>query len=371
MKIAWIAFARIERQESVLDAARVLTSDRASIRYRLLLPAHALRELGYESCVVFISPDESPQELYRRVMADVLVVTKLTPEDHKDKFDSVCKLITLARADGKPVVVDVCDDHFDFDYFRTLVRSGDFLVAPTAQMAETARRYSNRPCVVIPDPYEGHCRPPRVRRDELGIDAPLKLLWYGVRSNLPGIFAAVPRLALGGLPGELQIVSDGRERAEAACAKWNRESGEAFRLRYTQWSAETMYQALENCDAVVVPASTSDPHKRVKSPNRVVEAIQAGRFVVASPLPSYREFARYGWIDDDLEAGLRWMIAQPEEALARIIAGQAHVEKNYAPAIIAQRWHDALNSFAKTPLADRCSAVEVITPLQYSRAAPS
>jgi len=80
----------------------------------------------------------------------------------------------------------------------------------------------------------------------------------------------------------------------------------------------------------------------VKSPNRFTESVWAGRFVVANSLPAYESLAGAGWVGEDLTDGVRWMLAGPQEALARIRAGQAQIEREYSPDAIAERWKAAI-----------------------------
>jgi hypothetical protein len=270
-----------------------------------------------------------------------LIVPKLLPGSER-LFAPLRALLALARADRKPIVVDICDDHFRLEYFRGLVHEADFLTAPTETMAALVRQHSGSQCTVIPDPFEGLRGAPRVYRDAGGARE-LRLLWFGARGNLPALFQALPQLVQSGIRCELEIISDGGRDLELASASWNERGGRTLWLTCTEWSPASMREGLEHCDVVVLPAATDDPQKRVKSPNRVIEGLQAGRFVIASPLPSYLEFSSYAWISNDLAEGVRWVIGAPNEALARIVSGQAHIEKMYSPASVAQLWHKLLN----------------------------
>ncbi len=107
--------------------------------------------------------------------------------------------------------------------------------------------------------------------------------------------------------------------------------------RFTPWSPEATWDALSECDLVVVP-SLPDAKKLVKSPNRVVEPLRSGRFVVAYPLPSYQELGDYLWLGEDISAGIAWAISHPAEVLDRIESGQAYISRRFAQSIVALRW---------------------------------
>jgi hypothetical protein len=82
--------------------------------------------------------------------------------------------------------------------------------------------------------------------------------------------------------------------------------------------------------------------KLVKSPNRVVEPLRAGRFVVAYPLPSYAELGDYVWLGEDISAGVAWALTNHEEVRRRLEAGQAYVARRFDPRAIGRVWEAVL-----------------------------
>jgi glycosyltransferase involved in cell wall biosynthesis len=98
--------------------------------------------------------------------------------------------------------------------------------------------------------------------------------------------------------------------------------------------------ALSACDLVLLPSDPADPLKAGASANRIAEALNAGRFPVASHLPSYRAFAEAAWLGEDLVQGIEWALANPGEVLARIRRGQALVADRFAAARIGSRWRE-------------------------------
>jgi glycosyltransferase involved in cell wall biosynthesis len=110
----------------------------------------------------------------------------------------------------------------------------------------------------------------------------------------------------------------------------------------TEWSLAATWRALERCDFVLLPHEWRNPWVHGKSHNRLVAAIAAGRLALASPIPSYLELKDYAWVEDDLAGGIAWAVLNPEEARERVARGQAHVERNFSPAAIAEKWAQAL-----------------------------
>ncbi len=83
------------------------------------------------------------------------------------------------------------------------------------------------------------------------------------------------------------------------------------------------------------------------SSNRITESLWAGRFVVASPLHSYLEFADTAWVEEDLISGIRWALAHPQEVVTRIAAAQERIAAKYSSEAIARQWLAALQAVGK------------------------
>ena len=243
----------------------------ASYRYRAAIPA---AELG--------ASINDPS-------ADVLVFAKPMPEEVEEAKS--------AKDDGRVVIVDFCDDHFDREpYYEQMARLADAVTAPTAEMA---RRI---PVVVhvIPDPYEypevaPHCHGNRV-------------LWFGHAVNIRSLVRVLPKVT-----GQLKAVSN---------VPWA-----------VPWSPETMLREFAHADIVILPA-TAD----YKSPNRAVEAIRQGCFVVAETHPSINNFPGI-WIGD-IKEGIEWAQQNQSEANERTAQAQSFVRNAYSPRIVASAWRN-------------------------------
>src|SRR5205814_1562482 len=128
---------------------------------------------------------------------------------------------------------------------------------------------------------------------------------------------------------------------ETAAASAAQSSG--LRIISSPWSLDYMPSAFEQCDAVILPQLAEDPPKRAKSNNRLVDALQAGRFAIANPIPSYSELREFCWVGESIREGLHWLVRHPAEALRRLIAGQAHDAKYHSARTLADFWLRALD----------------------------
>jgi len=187
---------------------------------------------------------------------------------------------------------------------------------------------------VITDPVEGAQQPGRVASR-----SPCRLLWFGNMQNLDTLKYGLPQLerVADAVPHTLTLMTAPGAGAEAMAPH-----------RFRPWSVPALGEALQECDAVVIPSNPYDPLKAVKSPNRFTEAVWAGRFVLAHPLPAYQELAGFGWVGDDLGEGLRWLASNADEALQRIQRGQTAIAERFSPGVVAGAWKEAIRKAMQT-----------------------
>ena len=317
MRVVWVSFAPLRKTPAGF------ASDFASIRYRLLIPAQALPE----SRVTQIAQGANRRTLLERFAgADAAVFGKIL---EPGLAPVALELAAALQAKGVKVIVDFCDDHFDHPQlgpvYRALANVADAIVVTTPGLADVVREQTPTEPSVVGDPVEGARREPRALRPP-----PLRLLWFGHPVNLDTLRHGLPQLAARNIAFELTLVTAPRAGAEAM--------GHRFR----PWSSDAVFDELDKCDAVIIPSNPYDPRKSVKSANRFTEALWAGRFVIAHPLPSYEPLAPYGWVAEDLGEGLARLLEHPDEALERIRAGQEWVAAHASREAIAAAWKAAV-----------------------------
>ena len=314
MRIVWVSFAPLRKTPAGL------TSELASARYRITLPAAAVPG---SKVTQLVSGTNRRTLLERFAGAEVVVFGKL--------FDFalaelVLDLIAALRERKVKVVMDFSDDNFGHPVagpaYRALANAADLLVASTEGLAEVLRAEAAVPVRVVTDPVEGQRGEPRAAARR-----PVQLLWFGHPLNLDTLELGLPQIRL---PFELTLVTAPGSGAEAM--------GHRFRA----WSAQALFEELRECDAVIIPSDPHNPRKIVKSPNRFTESVWAGRFVIAHALPSYEPLAGFGWVGENLGGGLAWLLANPAAAAQRVRAGQRAVEEHFSPQAVGRAWQAAI-----------------------------
>ena len=201
-----------------------------------------------------------------------------------------------AQADGSKIVVDFCDDHFaTHPHYNEFADIANLVTCSTPVLAERV----GRSCHIVPDTYELAELPPHCNGS--------RLLWFGHKLNTYGL---APFLDL----DNLRVVSN--------------TSGAI------PWSINTVEFELQCADIVLMPATAS-----YKSPNRTLEAIRSGCFVVAEPHPAINDFPI--WIGD-IREGIAWAQQNLSAANEMTLKAQAYVREKYSPAIQASAWRTAL-----------------------------
>ena len=250
--------------------------DSASYRYRAAIPA---AEIGAS---------------LKDLTADTLIFGKPQPQELMQ--------IARAKARGAWVVVDFCDDHFDWMHYADALRMADVVTCPTAAMAAIIKGLG-REAIVVPDPYEY----PMVLPHCTGIN----LLWFGNSVNFESIRRVGPTLE----DYPLRVVSNVKGTVP--------------------WSKETMLREFLAADIVILPATDA-----YKSNNRALESIRQGCYVVAEPHPSLMDIPGI-WIGD-IKEGIEWTRHNLSEANQRVSTAQKYVMENYSPKTVSLAWKIAM-----------------------------
>jgi hypothetical protein len=282
----------------------------ASYRYHNLIPANQLKELGHE---VNISPMPG-------LDADVYCFSK-----HFNSGDYW--YMRGVQSAARKTVFHCCDNHFGTemaDHYRRMLAGVDKVIASTEELASVIKIETGRDATVIHDPYEMEEAEPK-----FAPEGALKLLWFGHPTNIQPLLDLWPKLK----GYKVMVMSD-------PSLKISQDTGGTIPI--VPWSPENIDTALNQCDAVIIPSAMGERQK-VKSPNRLVEAVRKGKYVLADPLPSYQAFDKWMWIGD-IEKGLALLESQDKDVIeGRIRDTQAYIRENHSPELIGKQWEEVLD----------------------------
>lgn len=279
----------------------------ASFRYRVLHPARYLMSSGHD--VSIGEPDFN---------ADVMLFSK-----HYNKRDH-----EFAERFGGTRIFDICDYHLDkdheisakwFSHYDEMLPLADKIITSTDTLKGLLNGFQGI-ADVIQDTYEYPEASPRFKWPEDGI---LLLLWYGSPTNLPGLLDNAEEL-------------DGHK-------VWMITNKKVVspELECSNWSPEMMMRGFQTCDAVVIPQRLTHPYYLSKGANRLMEAVRQGRFVLAHPVPSYKEFGKWMWIGN-IREGIEWLKNNESEVEDRIKACQEYIKEKYSPDVMGKKWENLI-----------------------------
>lgn len=351
MKILWVTSGLFQRNEGKL------TSTLASARYRILIPAAELAKYGVRS-EFLDAADLDRGKVTLPSDLNVLVISKCS-----SPFAEA--LAQRARERGAAIVVDFCDDYFSQagvgGLHLRLATMADLITVSSSALGDVLHRLTKRSARVIKDPCEGPRGTPQFQLHQ----PPLKLLWYGSPRNLEPLIGFMPDLtALNTqFPLNLTIITNVTDAASDQLGPYT--TGKKLpRAELKQWSLETTWSALSHCDMVIIPSSERQLHL-IKGPNRLAEALWAGRCVAAHPLESYKEFGQWAFLDSELCSAIERAIDEAPHVPARIRAAQDYLAKHYTAGNIGEQWHATLQDaalLAHTPRPSETKLASSTTP---------
>jgi len=241
-----------------------------------------------------VAPAKYLNAIINQYPANVVVLSK--PIAREKEFARIVK------SDGNKLIADFCDDHFYMDEMHEIAGMADALTCPTQAMKEKLSGFGYKNIYVVPDSYEFPQKKPHC--------SATNLLWFGNRTN----YASIKDLDI----GDIRIVCN-----KDGCI---------------QWSLDAMREEFATADIVVMPATAA-----YKSPNRTLEAIRQGCFVVAEPHPSLMDFPI--WIGN-LKEGIAWATKHPKLARKMTKEAQAFIAERYSPKIQENAWKMVLKALA-------------------------
>jgi SAM-dependent methyltransferase len=320
-----------------------VTSEIASARYRVIIPSEHLSRRGHTAQIVAMPPGPIPQEVLG-LEADVAVFAKSFNAENE-------QLASHLRGRGMRVIADYCDDHFEHPqhgpHFRRMAEIATDIVASTEALAASIKRHTGRDARVITDPVEGPRGTPRF---EPKLPA-LRVLWFGHPSNLVSVIDKADELkALAArMPVEFTLVTERSPEVERLAGAIAAIAPDRLKVRLVPWSLDATWKSFEACDVVWIPVANEGP-KMAKSPNRLLEALWAGRFVVADPVPAYRPFEDLAPLGQGLEAGVMRALEDPKGVEQRVREAQRRIARSHSGFECGRLWAEACGDASTPPI---------------------
>lgn len=375
MKIMWLV------DEVHGDWTQGYASRRASNRYRAVIPAQELRRLGHD---VQLEPMASwGGSASEQAAPDLVVVSKQFGWNNPARYEQIAsRIVQQLRAvanQGSRIVVDFCDDHFEQPLlgpsWRTLASMAHVCVAGSNELRETVQAHTGAPVVVVGDPISSPLQTPRVFRPQSRVQSAvqgwlggkralqrLRLVWFGNHSNVAPLFDWAQQLApfAEKQPWWLTVVTTATPEIERSVARFNATHGVRAAMELVAWDETAQWEAVATSDLVLIPADISSAAKRVKTGNRMTDALHMGRFVIASPVPAYGPFSAFATLTEDPVAAVEAYLDNPAAILRRISEGQRAAVEHASPMRIAAEWLGAFEGVVDAPRSMQAAPAQLV-----------
>lgn len=124
----------------------------------------------------------------------------------------------------------------------------------------------------------------------------------------------------------------------------------AFKVDLVEWDEQTQGDVVADANVVLLPSDPADVKKSVKTANRLTDALAMGRYVIASKVSSYLEYADYvALVDGGPTVALQEYLGSADQMLARIRAAQTYVALRCDPKVNARMWAEVFDSAVQLP----------------------
>jgi hypothetical protein len=322
-RITWVVGAPLRRLKS-----GHISSDVAQMRYRVLIPISVLNRVGYQNQILTVLSDQIVPDAFRVLETDTVIFSGMASAGVGER------LAAHARQHGARVILDFSGMAGEAEALArdTLMKQAHHVTCASAAMAQHVRRHAACPVTVIHDPYEGFPGAPSLQPG-----AALQLLWFGQGEDFPALEALLPQLARAAAhqPIRLSVMTRLAPELLQRAARLTEEDG--LTLRMLPWSLQAQWKALADCDAVVLP-EPADARHETQSHSRLIEALRAGRAVLAKPLASYEPFHAWIWTGEDFGEGVRWLHASRPKIPFLVQLAQDYIDKTFSPQVVAAQW---------------------------------
>lgn len=223
----------------------------------------------------------------------------------KELFESTTKTI-----------FDVCDDHFDRDagpYYEHMCAHADEVTCNTSSMQERIYNVTGRLAKIVEDPYT-------FNREAFDYSTDPKFIWYGSRVNIMSVYKWMRKVP------NLTII----------CDLPNEDLWFPENVTYMEWKPGLVEEEIKKHDIVLLPKN-DNPWAATKSPNRAVDALIAGKFVISDFPEVYGRLTDYIYIGD-VVSGIDFYRRVPYTIERMVSNGQKYCLEKHSPELISKKW---------------------------------
>ena len=291
-----------------------------------IIPANILKI----PMIIFLE-NLDPRKTIKKYTPDVIIVNKMF-------HNNVINLIKEAKRINIKVII-IFDDWFvdkKNTYKRHLInieaaKLSDVSVVKTFEAANVLKDNLGISSQIIPD----YLRFDKTTGD-LHFKDPIKVSWFGMFANFDTLLFGINQIVESNIACELRIITFPLRVLAKDIATIDKTK---ISIKLVEWT-EAMDKDVIKSDVVIIPL-LDDPQRKVKSSNRIIDAINLGRFVVMSDVTQFKEFKEFCYMGH-IGEGLKWVQNNKQSAKEMVLKGQNYVDKQYSKVKITKLWRDII-----------------------------
>ena len=142
------------------------------------------------------------------------------------------------------------------------------------------------------------------------------------------------------MPVRLTVVTTPAPEVTSLLTDIANDNPSRIQIRLMAWSVEATWKALADADIVWIPSALQG-NRVVKSANRLVESLWAGRAVVADAVPAYLQFADLMPIGVPLDQAVPALL-QDANVEERLREAQRRIAASFSDLVIGRDWARAV-----------------------------
>lgn len=241
-----------------------------------------------------------------------------------------------------------------FDYLssvRAMCARADAVICTTQEQNDLITKMCDNVHIIL----DIHSSVVKEIKQDYVADAPLRLIWEGLPSNLPQLIEIAPILRrLGQKSFELHVATDSKQKRLGRLGYIDTRQFLARHFAnaiFHPWEEQTMAKIITRCDIALIPIDLDDPFTRGKPENKLLLLWRLGMPVVASATPAYtRAMANVGTSELACSNDDDWMSALvrlgTDETLRSEVGvkGRAYAENSHSAEATLSRWDRVFES---------------------------
>jgi len=276
--------------------------------------------------------NSDPIKTIKKYSPDVIMVSKMFHND-------VINLIKEAKRNNIKII-SIFDDWFvdkNIINKRHLInleaeKLSNVNVVKTSEAAKVLKNNLAINSQIIPD----YLRFDKAIIGDLHFNDPIKVSWFGMPTNFDTLLFGINQIVESNIACELSIISSQFRFLQKNLTTIDKTK---INFKLIEWT-EAMDKEVIKSDVVIIPL-LDDSRRKIKSSNRIIDAINLGKFVVMSDVHQFKEFKEFCYMGH-IGEGLKWVQNNRQSAKEMVLKGQNYVDKQYSKEKITKLWRDII-----------------------------